>query len=1689
MQNFTLGKKGISMLLFGLVLLIGSVPSYGQTCPTLGGTVAVQDFCFLATVGEIQRDGTVTAVYQTLDNTNDTQAIPSSELLSNNTTYYVGGQSGTCTRVPVLVNVTAETYPNNTLFPGENSFNISPCSSTFTAEELATYFEATITGYEIMVYDTEFGITEATGQLTPNENYFVSQVSTDGDSSPTPGEDNCPSLRVAVGYNPQPTPPPNAATPQTFCQGSTVGDLQAQGTSPNTQSIRWYRSATSFEALSNSTVLINNASYYATQIINDRNSPFPPCESQTRAAVSVTLTAPVNLGGPYNGVVCEDDVDTTFPSIDEIRKYYIALLGNVVPNPGSGTLNPNASQLADIYAADADGLGDFTTTYTYGTGTCASSVDITVSIIPREDANAGTIADITVPCGSTAIVILDGSLLSPDATTGGIFSGTGVNSDGNFDPSTVDPGTFEITYSVDDSADCVTPGTEDSTTFNIIVEGPQLGEPIVMEMCIIQVQDLFSNPVQAEAFFNNILDENGITNLDGSFDPSENVVGNEIFVYINSNPTVPQTFTTTYTITSSCGDESVLITLTINNTEEPNAGEITPAPVCSNTTLFNLNSLLGGNNNPGGTFSDENGEIANGLFDVSQIGSYNITYTVTESAENCTVGEPDSTDFTLTVNQGIVAESPEPAIVCEADVSVLFPSNDEIRKFYVAIARQAGYPANGTLNPNADQLATIYQNDDDGLGDFITTYTFGTGNCNTSVELTVSIVPKEDANAGTIENIAVPCESSDIIVLDDTILSDEATTGGTFSGTGINSDGNFDPTGGPGTYEITYSVDDSADCVTSGTSDFTKFNINVSNSSTDLGDPIFATVCEDEVQALFPSVDEIRKFYIALAASAGITNPSSGTLNPNAAQLAQMYQNDADGLGDFTTTYKQGSGPCASSVEITVSIIPREDANAGTIENITVPCESSDIVVLDDTILSDEATTGGTFSGTGINSDGNFDPAVGPGTYEITYSVDDSANCVTTGTNDATTFEITVGETGNSVGTPIEPEMCITEVIALLADPTAAVDYFNELVAERDPALDGDFTVDPSILGAQILGYVNNPTTPSQTFSTNYTYVTSCGNISTDISLTINNTIPADAGEIADFSLCENDEDFDLFTKLTSDNPGGGTFSDASGVIVDGLFDISATGVYIISYTVSEDDLETCLSGSNSTEFELTVTENTIVIGDDNMGVLCEADVPTVFPSVDEIRKYLINLLDPGVSKTAGTFNPTAAQLAKIYQDDADGFGDFKTNYTIVDGTCSSSVELTVRIKESLDSPIAEDTPMFCSADNVTLADIEVTGTNIMWFEDESLTTTADLTDSLVDGEDYYAVSVSEDENICNSLPTSVLVSIITNASPPVASPTQDFCSTINPTVGDLVITGDNITVYEDADLTIEANNGDSLVDGDYYATALCSSESIMIIVTIGNPADAPTAAANQSFCLVNNNTVANLVASGDNIVWYEDEDLTIVAPATTPLENGDVYYAVATGDNTCSSPSTMVTVTMNDPDAPTLQIDGNEFCRSDNPTLQDLLNNFNGSGIQIYASLTGGTAIASTTALQDGVQYFATATDATLGCESSERLAIRVEVAFCGIPEGFSPNGDNINDRFVIPDLAINYPNYNIEVYNRWGNMVFKGNASTPDWDGFSNQSGTLGDGVLPVGVYFYILNYNDGATTSEQGKLYLSR
>jgi gliding motility-associated-like protein len=89
-------------------------------------------------------------------------------------------------------------------------------------------------------------------------------------------------------------------------------------------------------------------------------------------------------------------------------------------------------------------------------------------------------------------------------------------------------------------------------------------------------------------------------------------------------------------------------------------------------------------------------------------------------------------------------------------------------------------------------------------------------------------------------------------------------------------------------------------------------------------------------------------------------------------------------------------------------------------------------------------------------------------------------------------------------------------------------------------------------------------------------------------------------------------------------------------------------------------------------------------------------------------------------------------------------------------------------------------------------------------------------------------------------------------------------------------------------------------------------------------------------------------------------------------------------------------------------------------------------------------------------------------GCVSTDDLFVKVLRAPM-VPNAFSPNGDGINDTWVIEYLD-SYPGCTIEVYDRYGKRVFFSEGYKTAWNGTSNGK------PLPVGVYYYIINPKNG-------------
>ncbi len=85
-------------------------------------------------------------------------------------------------------------------------------------------------------------------------------------------------------------------------------------------------------------------------------------------------------------------------------------------------------------------------------------------------------------------------------------------------------------------------------------------------------------------------------------------------------------------------------------------------------------------------------------------------------------------------------------------------------------------------------------------------------------------------------------------------------------------------------------------------------------------------------------------------------------------------------------------------------------------------------------------------------------------------------------------------------------------------------------------------------------------------------------------------------------------------------------------------------------------------------------------------------------------------------------------------------------------------------------------------------------------------------------------------------------------------------------------------------------------------------------------------------------------------------------------------------------------------------------------------------------------------------------------GCIDTTSVLIQVIESIL-YPDGFSPNGDGINDDWPIVYIE-NFPQATVEIYNRWGQLLFNSVGYSTRWDGKYNGKD------LPVGTYYFIID-----------------
>ncbi len=230
----------------------------------------------------------------------------------------------------------------------------------------------------------------------------------------------------------------------------------------------------------------------------------------------------------------------------------------------------------------------------------------------------------------------------------------------------------------------------------------------------------------------------------------------------------------------------------------------------------------------------------------------------------------------------------------------------------------------------------------------------------------------------------------------------------------------------------------------------------------------------------------------------------------------------------------------------------------------------------------------------------------------------------------------------------------------------------------------------------------------------------------------------------------------------------------------------------------------------------------------------------------------------------------------------------------------------------------------------------------------------------------------------------AVALTVNTTAAPTASA--QSFCN--SGTVAGLTATGTGLQWYSAATGGTALASTTALASGNYFVSQTlnsCEGPRASVAVTVNTTA-APTASA-QSFC--NSGTVAGLTATGTGLQWYSAATGGTALASTTALASGN--YFVSQTLNSCEGPRASVAVTVNTTAAPTAS--AQSFCNSG--TVAGLT--ATGTGLQWYSAATGGTALASTTALASG-NYFVSQ---TLNSCEGPRASVAVTVNTTAAPTG----------------------------------------------------------------------------------------
>ncbi len=307
---------------------------------------------------------------------------------------------------------------------------------------------------------------------------------------------------------------------------------------------------------------------------------------------------------------------------------------------------------------------------------------------------------------------------------------------------------------------------------------------------------------------------------------------------------------------------------------------------------------------------------------------------------------------------------------------------------------------------------------------------------------------------------------------------------------------------------------------------------------------------------------------------------------------------------------------------------------------------------------------------------------------------------------------------------------------------------------------------------------------------------------------------------------------------------------------------------------------------------------------------------------------------------------------------------------------------------------------------------------------------------------------------------------------------TNTFTVTITPQITPTFSFGNNLTICTGAavaSLPATSDNGilgtwnpaviDNTTSGAYNftpdANQCATGFSYSVNVT---PQTTPTFSFGNNLTICAGAAVASLPATSDNGILGNWNPSTIDNSLV-----GQTVYTFTPDSGQCSL-NRILTVTINP--IPQFTISGG--CDGKDYVLEIVQQNQTINSVDWYFNSNVIGQGNSIVIAGQGI-YTAVATN-SFTCENSAQFDVTND--FCTIPKGVSANNDGDNDNFDLSNLDVD----RLQIFNRWGMVVYEQKNYTDQWDGRSNDGKEL-----PDGTYFYIIDQRSGKTFT--GWVYLIR